>query len=314
MVVVEIRALVGKNTSGADDAVKDAVQYTAEADSGELVQPPESEEELEAVPENSEPESSEAENVENAEKPVFDEKAPGSEKARQQVENILQDAEGTWEVYISHENGDELIQKNAGENMRAGDIEYYFMAEQIYEMARAAEAGADEEYTADALLENPSSTSYNDLMDLIYECIDWNVEKKQPYRLKEGYPSTFWVTEDENLAGYTSAQNGAVLLENILAKAEGGDPYAEAEKTFIKKGWGSGKISSSLEIEGTKVYEVMSENTGNSRMEDFACIVLPDNTRYVIGIMVKNLENFTEAKEKIGEIATLSYNYYLGSE
>lgn len=311
--VLEIYVLMGKAPDSEEAKQKNEYvsENSAEGGTGTLIETPAPD----AVVFSAEPveaEGNESETGADANAEAIEDGVSQKGEIGLKISEIIENSEGTWEAYIADENGNILSQQDSEEDMRAGDIEYFFMAEQIYAQARAGEVDTAQVDTADALLESPDGEDYSNLMDLLYDfVVDWDSERKQFDLLQQEYPNTFWAAED--WIGYTCAQDGANLLENIVANAGKGDPYAADEENYIKKGWSGGKIAAALEAKEAEVFEVMSENREDSRMEAFACVLLPGNTRYVIGIMAKDLTDFAAAKETIGEIAALTYEYYTNS-
>lgn len=226
------------------------------------------------------------------------------------ISALLEGAEGVWEVFISDKNEDTVLEKGAGDNIRAGDIEYFFLAHQIYDDLRIGGGDAAKEEVADALLENRNAEAYNNLYTLFNEAnVLWEEEtgRTKLNVQEETYPYTFW---DEDGIGYSCARDSVNLLSHIAEKAAQGDAYAGKEKAFLEKHWDKGSISEALTEEGAEVLELASEN--EDRIEDFGYVTLEDGTTYEIGIMVKAVTDGEDTREKISEITRLAHQYYQG--
>ena len=241
--------------------------------------------------------------------PVLEkEEALSKRECAGQISQLLTGTEGKWEIYITDTEGDIVMEKAAGENIRAGDIEYFFMTHQVYQDARGGYLDSSAIASADGMLKNRDGESYEALWNFLSS--SQVIREDQPVRMRmnienESYPHTFW---DESNIGYTSGKDGCRLLLNILRSAEAGEEDALKERSYLEENWNTGPISDLLRKENTQVWELASRN--GDRVEDFSHIVMEDGTQYQIGIMVKNVADPGPVEETIGRIAELAHRYF----
>lgn len=231
---------------------------------------------------------------------------------KQQIETLLSEAPKSekWALYISGLEGPELLLSNAEQSIRAGTMEYFFMAEQLYSDIRRQRCSAHSADAAEELLRNRNGNSYRTLMYLCREGFSRREDRMYPDLDGESYPFTFWKKEESRENSYTCVKDGSLLLRSIVGKAKAGDIYAGNELELIREDWNNGIAAEMLKGQTAELFEISSKRTEEGRLEDFAFLTPKDGSGYVVGIMAQELTDMTAAEEKAGKIMSLAHEYY----
>lgn len=231
---------------------------------------------------------------------------PNWHETESSIQEIIANSEETWEVYISSGNGEEVFEKSAGSNVRAGDIEYFFLAEKIHREAAEGRLPDTAEDSADRLLSDKDPEAYQELRNMLPEpAVTENGTRRISF--DEDYPHTVWDMDEETPVAYTSAVDGANYLEAMVKKADSGDAYAQNEASCLERELYTGAVTPVLKEHAKRILELSSES--GEGLETFVYVQWPGGRISKLGIMAADIADMETCRDKVRKIAEALLEY-----